>query len=141
MFSIVCFSIFYTIPLLFFLLLLIQHVTIKMEIRELLELNVDKLGRIEQRLDGIDQRLDRIDDRLNHLEQRMNTMELQMKENTQLIHAIIHRQEETEAKIDSMAMDLPKTQGEITSMKEQTSVHENVENLKMDGKLLKKVMC
>ena len=42
----------------------------------------------------------------------------QMNENTQLIRTIIDRQEETDAKLEAMSMDVHKIHGELQSLKD-----------------------
>lgn len=45
-------------------------------------------------------------------------MKSQLHENTELTKAIHHRQEETDAKVKNLAMDVHKLRGELTSLKE-----------------------
>ncbi|WP_346200781.1 hypothetical protein NSQ96_06960 [Caldifermentibacillus hisashii] len=49
------------------------------------------------------------------------TIKSQVNENTQLLKAVIHRQEETDAKLDAISMDVHKLHGEINYIKEEMS--------------------
>lgn len=49
------------------------------------------------------------------------SVKAQLDENTKLTRAILDRQEETDARLESVAMDIHKMQGAITSLKEDVS--------------------
>lgn len=48
--------------------------------------------------------------------QKLESLESQTGENTQLLKAVINRQEETEAKLDSIAMNVHKLHDEVTTL-------------------------
>lgn len=62
------------------------------------------------------------------------TIKTQLHENTQFIKAIHHRQEETDAKLEAMSLDVAKSHGEILSVK--TSVAQIIEDQKSIHELL-----
>lgn len=57
-------------------------------------------------------------------EQRL--MSAKLDENIQITHAIFDRQEETDAKLGALTMDVHKIHGEITSIKEEQTLHSSI---------------
>ncbi len=55
------------------------------------------------------------------LQTDLTSVKAQLDENTKLTRAILDRQEETDARLESVAMDVHKMQGDITSLKEDVS--------------------
>ena len=83
--------------------------------------------------------------------QKLESLESQTTENTQLLKAVINRQEETDAKLDNMAMDIHKLHGEVTSLEDQTvanselkapleNIIHRVDDLETDVKIIKKAI-
>lgn len=49
------------------------------------------------------------------LKQSQNIMQQQLDENTQMLKAILHRQDETDAKLDNLSLDVHKLHGIVTA--------------------------
>lgn len=88
---------------------------------------------------------------LKFMREELSSVKSQTEENTQLLQAVIHRQEESDAKIDNMAMDVHKLHGEVAAVKDQTatntelkapldSVIARVADLETDIKIMKKAI-
>lgn len=58
------------------------------------------------------------------LRQDVDIMKPQLQENTEITKAIHHRQEETDARLESLSMDVAKAYGEISAVKESVNVIE-----------------
>lgn len=65
-----------------------------------------------------EQILKRILDELKEIKSEQAQMKSQLDENTQMTKAIYNRQEETDAKLESLTFNVHKLQGEVTSIKE-----------------------
>ncbi|CVK18767.1 hypothetical protein [Sporomusa sphaeroides] len=79
---------------------------------------------LNQILDGqkqITQRLDKMDARLDRIESDMAS-ERQQIEISQIVHALKHNSEEVNAQLHSLGHNLNVLTGEITSVKETTSL-------------------
>src|SRR5699024_5203407 len=71
-------------------------------------------------------------DEITGIKGEIANMKSQLEENTQLIKAIHHRQEETDAKLEALSLDFAKLHGDVVSIKKtvnelnenQTSIHE-----------------
>lgn len=70
---------------------------------------------IEQRLDGMDQRFEGIEQRLENVERRMDTFD-EVKEIT---YALRHGQEIIIANLDALTLDVRQLQGQNTRLEEQ----------------------
>lgn len=88
---------------------------------------------------------------LKFMKEELSSVKAQTEENTQLLKAVIHRQEETDAKIDNINMDVHKLHGEFAALKEQTvantalkapveNVIHRVDDLETDVKIIKKAI-
>ncbi|WP_096198882.1 hypothetical protein [Bacillus sp. FJAT-45350] len=89
-----------------------------------LDLILQELQKVNVRLDNLEEGQARLEHRQGKLEQRQNTLEegqasllARQKELYQLVRAIHDRHEETDAKLDSLTMDVHNLHGEVTSMK------------------------
>lgn len=60
---------------------------------------------------------------LNEMRAEQSLMSARLDENIQLTRAIFDRQEETDAKLEALTMDVHKMRGEITSVKEEQTMH------------------
>lgn len=91
-----------------------------------LALILDKLGEfdgIRGELNGIHQKLGELDgirSELDGIKTELQTIKSQLNENTALTKAVRDRQEESDAKFDSLAMDVHKLHGTVVSLKENT---------------------
>lgn len=56
--------------------------------------------------------------RMDAMQETQELMQIQLKETNQIVSAILNRQDETDAKLDSMAMDIHKLRGDVTELKE-----------------------
>ena len=63
---------------------------------------------IDKRFDSVDKRFDLVDKRFDLVDKRFNLVEGQLKENTDIIHALCHRTEEIDAKYDGLAVNVQK---------------------------------
>ena len=55
---------------------------------------------------------------LNDVKSELSNIESQLNENTEITKAILHRQDETDAKLDHLTIDVHKLHGEVTQLKE-----------------------
>ena len=55
---------------------------------------------------------------MNEFKTEQQSMKAQLNENTQLTRAIFDRQEETDAKLESLTMDVHKLHGEVADIKD-----------------------
>ena len=77
---------------------------------------------MEQKLDLILSELQNLNKRIGHIETEFQTVKSQLDENTQLTKAIFHRQEETDAQLDAISMDVHKLHGEMSGIKEAQDI-------------------
>lgn len=78
----------------------------------------NKLDLILQKLDVLEAGQKKLDAGLKALETGQTTLDAGLKEIYQIVRALWDRQEETDAKLDSISMDVHKLHGEVTSLKE-----------------------
>lgn len=62
-----------------------------------------------------------LDKRVSALESDMAIVKSQLHENTEMLKAIHHRQEESDAKIESLTLDMAKLHGELTKTNEKVA--------------------
>lgn len=55
---------------------------------------------------------------LNDVKSELSNIESQLNENTEITKAILHRLDETDAKLDHLTIDVHKLHGEVTQLKE-----------------------
>lgn len=60
------------------------------------------------------------------LKESQGLMQIQLNETNAIVRAIRDRQEETDAKLDELSMDVHKLHGEIASIKEDQERHEKI---------------
>lgn len=60
-----------------------------------------------------------IQEALKPIKEELKTIKTQLDENTQITKSILHRQNETDAKMDSISIDVHKVHGELTFVKEE----------------------
>lgn len=86
---------------------------------------------ILQKIDGLGAKVDSLEAKVGGLEAKVDGMQAQIDENTQIIKAIHHRQEETDAKLDNIAMDVHKLHGEVATLKDgQALIKKEVKGIK-----------
>ena len=66
-----------------------------------LQLILDELKTMNQRMDSMENRMDSMENRMGSMEQNLSDLTEQVKENTLFIHALINGQHKLEQKIDS----------------------------------------
>ena len=66
-----------------------------------LQLILDELKTMNQRMDAMENRMGSIENRMGSMEQNLSDLTEQVKENTLFIHALINGQHKLEQKIDS----------------------------------------
>lgn len=64
-----------------------------------------------------DKRFDKLESRMDKLESRMDINEIQTKENTQILKALMHSVEVTNARQEGMIINVAKMQGDIENIK------------------------
>ncbi|SOB93768.1 hypothetical protein SAMN05880501_101696 [Ureibacillus xyleni] len=88
---------------------------------------------------------------LSQVKTEMSQVNAQLDENTQITKAILHRQDETDAKLDQLAMDVHNLHAEVASTKEESAIHTQridqlselvprIEALELDVKVIKKAI-
>lgn len=60
-----------------------------------------------------------IQEALKPIKEELKTIKTQLDENTQITKSILHRQNETDTKMDSISIDVHKVHGELTFVKEE----------------------
>ena len=98
--------------------------------KELVDFLGEKFEKIDQRFEKMDQRFDQMDQRFDQMDQRFDRLESQVQnntaaiealqgqttENTDMIKALVHREDELDAKFDGLLVN--------------TASKESVENIK-----------
>lgn len=87
----------------------------------------DRFDKLEIKFDNLEDRFDKFEVRFDKLETKVDNMQAQLNESTQMLKAIIHRQDETDAKLDQIAMDVHKLHGQVSSLTDN--------QLKMQGEI------
>lgn len=80
----------------------------------------------EQLLHQILQKLDQIETEVTSLKGTQELMQTQLGETNAIVRAIRDRQDETDAKLDALSMDVHKLHGELSSLKEGQERHEKI---------------
>jgi chromosome segregation ATPase len=80
-----------------------------------------------------------VKDDITSLRNELGVIKLQVDENTQMIKALLHGQEELKAQMDGLSMNLFKLEGEVVSLKEQNT-ERRLTQLETDMKLVKRVL-
>lgn len=97
-----------------------------------LDLILDKIQSMGSQNQSIENKMKSMENKMQSMESTVQTMNIRMEENIQITKAILHRQEEADAKIEGLSLDLAKLHGEVTSVKssvsklteDQKSIHE-----------------
>lgn len=91
-----------------------------------LQLILQKLGTIEtdmsemkNEINGIKDEMSGVKNEVNGIKDEMSALKAQLDENTEITKAIHHRQSETDAKLEGMALDFANLQGEQVDTKER----------------------
>lgn len=79
----------------------------------------EALQPIQVELQQLNNRVGNIEADLVNIKSEVAIIKTQLDENIQLTRAIFDRQEETDARLESMSMDFHKMHGDVTSVKEQ----------------------
>lgn len=82
---------------------------------------MDKLDLILEKLESMDTRLDSMDTRLDSLEQFNQVFQVKLDaldELKQVVYALRHGQEETNAKLDGLTLDVARVQVDVVTLKE-----------------------
>ena len=66
-----------------------------------LQLILDELKTMNQRMDSMENHMDSMENRMGSMEQNLSDLTEQVKENTLFIHALVNGQHKLEQKIDS----------------------------------------
>ena len=87
---------------------------------ELLELLVQKITRMDQRMNGMEQKMGGMEQQISGMNQKMSGMEQDVKlmntqqsEHGQLLQSLIHAGETHKAQYDSLQIELAKLSGEV----------------------------
>lgn len=95
--------------------------------KEIKELN-QRIGGMEneiqdlnQRVGGMENEIQGLNQHVGSIENEMKNMNAQLDENTQITKAIYHRQEETDARLESLSLDVHTMHGEVILTKEQVA--------------------
>lgn len=83
----------------------------------------EKVGYLDKRLGSVEVKVDSLDKRVSTLESDMAIVKSQLHENTEMLKAIHHRQEKSDAKIESLTLDMAKLHGEWTKTNEKVAQH------------------
>lgn len=84
------------------------------------------LHQILQKLDQIDFKVQTITRDVESLKGTQELMQTQLGETNAIVRAIRDRQDETDAKLDALSMDVHKLHGELSSLKEGQERHEKI---------------
>ena len=79
------------------------------------------LQQIIKKLDNMDNELKEIKSEQQSMNETQSLMQTQQTETNQLVRVIIDRQDETDAKLEALTMDVHKIRGDVTEMKEDIS--------------------
>ncbi|WP_141432221.1 hypothetical protein [Bacillus sp. 03113] len=74
---------------------------------------------IDKRFESMDKRFEKIEFRLDGIENKQLLIKTQLSETNQVVRALFNRQEETDAKLDALSMDVQKLHGKA-EMHQQT---------------------
>ncbi|MFJ7971401.1 hypothetical protein [Psychrobacillus sp. NPDC096389] len=84
---------------------------------KLLQQILSELTGIKSEITGINNELATINNEITIIKSNQATIKAQLEENTQLTKAIFNRQEESDAKLESLSMDIHKIHGDLSSLK------------------------
>lgn len=82
-----------------------------------------ELQKLNQRMDNTEGELQKLNQRMNQMEDELQLIKEQIKETTDITRVIRDRQEETDAKLDALSMDVNKLHGEIADVKTRIAFH------------------
>ena len=77
-----------------------------------------KIEQMNKKIGNIDSKVQQMDSKMGNIDSKVQQMDTQLNENTQLTKAILHRQEETDAKLDNLTFHHHKLYGEVIGLKE-----------------------
>lgn len=81
--------------------------------------NIDsKVQQMDRKTGNMDSKVQQMDRKMGNIDSKVQQMDTQLNENTQLTKAILHRQEETDAKLDNLTFHHHKLYGEVIGLKE-----------------------
>lgn len=100
---------------------------------QLLQQIIQKLDRIENEqqamkseMGSMTSELGSLKSELGSLKETQSLMQSQLSETNAIVRAIRDRQEETDAKLDALSIDVHKLHGELTHLKEGQERHERI---------------
>lgn len=110
----------------------LEHIDTKFD---QLDMRVEK---IESKLDQFETRFEKIESRLDHMDERLTSLEAGQQELYQISRAIQDRQEETDAKLEALTIDIHYFHGELKRLEHK--VDRNHEEVKAKIGQLKTVI-
>ena len=84
------------------------------------------MGSMKSELGSMKSELGSMKSELGSLKETQALMQSQLSETNAIVRAIRDRQEETDAKLDALSMDVHKLHGELTHLKEGQERHERI---------------
>lgn len=84
-------------------------------------MNEKILEQILEELKSMNKRIDSIEEEVKSTKDTQKLMQTQLTETNQIVRAIRDRQDETDAKLDALAIDVHKLHGELNFVKEEIS--------------------
>lgn len=85
-----------------------------------------EIGSVKSELGSVKSELGSMKSELGSLREIQALMQSQLSETNAIVRAIRDRQEETDAKLDALSMDVHKLHGELTHLKEGQERHERI---------------
>lgn len=90
-------------------------------ISEALQPITKEIKELNQRIGGMENEIQGLNQHVGSIENEMKNMNAQLDENTQITKAIYHRQEETDARLEALSLDVHAMHGEVILTKEQVA--------------------
>jgi chromosome segregation ATPase len=98
----------------------------------------DSINMLEHHISKLDTRMDKLEHHMDHLtgdmdklDHRLATLEGQLQENTQFIHALLHRTEELDAKFDSLLLTTL-TKDSLSRVELKMATKEDIDRIAFD---------
>lgn len=77
----------------------------------------EKISNLENKVSDLDSKVSTIDGKVSNLENKVSIMEIQTKENTQILHALLHLAEVNKAEHDKMMNDIAYVKGDVAALR------------------------
>lgn len=100
--------------------------TLELILSELKKLSGQQVA-LHERMSTSEQRMSALEERMSGFDERMSFLESGQKELHQIVRSIRDRQETTDAKLDSLTMEVHKVHGEVTTIKDTMATKEDLE--------------